>query len=378
VIQPPGTPLVLMPFGSHLYGTDTPKSDHDFKGVFLPLEEDLLLGRAPRSVSTSTGPRDAKNRPEDVDTEWYSLHYFLELACQGQTVAIDMLHASPEHWLVHSQAWYELRERRREFYTSNLQAFVGYCRKQAAKYGVKGSRLDAVRNVIRVLELTLLSTPPLRLGHLLDQNLIQLGEHIEIEVLIDPHDPQPDRTKRRFLIVCGKRLQDTMTTAAALEPLRHFERQYGFRAQEAAENRGIDWKAVSHALRAAFELQEIYTTGDLRFPLAERAYLRQIKSGALDYTTVVAPALENLISHVEGLAARCGLPEKVNRGKWDRWLLDAVRRSYRDELRAAGKVLADLVEHSGACASNVGEAFAPMPPCNCGVPDAKARIERLT
>lgn len=47
--------LVRMKFGSHLYGTATPESDTDIKGVFLPELRDLLLARAPRHQHTSTG-----------------------------------------------------------------------------------------------------------------------------------------------------------------------------------------------------------------------------------------------------------------------------------------------------------------------------------
>lgn len=31
-----------MVFGAHLYGTATPESDLDYKGIFLPAKEELL------------------------------------------------------------------------------------------------------------------------------------------------------------------------------------------------------------------------------------------------------------------------------------------------------------------------------------------------
>lgn len=34
--------IVKMVFGSFLYGTDTPESDKDYKGVFLPSWEEIL------------------------------------------------------------------------------------------------------------------------------------------------------------------------------------------------------------------------------------------------------------------------------------------------------------------------------------------------
>jgi predicted nucleotidyltransferase len=43
--------VVEMRFGSHLYGTDTPDSDVDLKGVYLPEARDILLQRIVPSVT---------------------------------------------------------------------------------------------------------------------------------------------------------------------------------------------------------------------------------------------------------------------------------------------------------------------------------------
>ena len=83
--------IVKMKFGAHLYGTATPESDLDYKGIFLPTKDELLLGRVPKSRNYSTGKDNSRNTKNDVDTEMYSLHYFIKLACDGQTVAMDML-----------------------------------------------------------------------------------------------------------------------------------------------------------------------------------------------------------------------------------------------------------------------------------------------
>jgi hypothetical protein len=40
-----------------------------------------------------------------------------------------------------------------------------------------------------------------------------------------------------------------------------FYDDYGHRAKLASENKNVDWKAISHALRAAIQTKEILTTG---------------------------------------------------------------------------------------------------------------------
>ncbi len=91
--------IVKMKFGAHLYGTATPDSDMDYKGIFLPTKEELLLGRVPKSPNYSTGKDESRNTKNDIDIELYALNYFKKLACDGQTVAMDMLHA-PENMIL--------------------------------------------------------------------------------------------------------------------------------------------------------------------------------------------------------------------------------------------------------------------------------------
>lgn len=77
-------------FGSHLYLLNTPNSDKDYKGIYLPEKRELLLGNYAKQISQSTGDDKSKNTKDDVDVEIFSLPYFIELACKGETVALDI------------------------------------------------------------------------------------------------------------------------------------------------------------------------------------------------------------------------------------------------------------------------------------------------
>ena len=153
-------------FGSHLYGTDTPESDLDIKGIFLPELRDVLLQKVPKEIDLSTNTSDTKNTKNDIDEGYYSLHYFLKLAFKGETVAIDLLHARPE-WneepkllnLYHNGSdiqfttiWEYIYANRAKFYTKNMKAFLGYCRTQAAKYGLRSGRLVNIMETINIIK----------------------------------------------------------------------------------------------------------------------------------------------------------------------------------------------------------------------------------
>lgn len=317
--------LCLMKHGSHLYGTSGPDSDTDWKGVYMPSERQLFTGKIPKSYSMKpkkTG-EGVKNSRDDIDIEIYSLHYFLELASKGETVAIDMLHAPPVWPLVTSSVWCELHNNRQMFHTKNLKAFVGYARKQAAKYGIKGGRLNAAKEVIDYFdsclnEFSLYSgLPMIRLYNV--WNNLPEGEHIHKIPTDWPN--QPD-----IYQVCGKQLQSTAKVSYCRDILAKFYEEYGERAKLAARNEGIDWKAVSHALRAAYQVESILTEGDITFPLKPASYLKSVKSGNVPWNQVQED-LETMMARIEKLSEQSDLPESVDRIYWTDWLFRRVKDS---------------------------------------------------
>lgn len=60
--------------GSHLFGLNTENSDTDYKGIYLPSAEQILLSSYPETISQSTGKEFGmflKNNPS-----YYSSAYF--------------------------------------------------------------------------------------------------------------------------------------------------------------------------------------------------------------------------------------------------------------------------------------------------------------
>src|SRR4051794_19383522 len=144
--------LVRMQFGSHVYGTNVPASDHDFKAVHLPDGRDILLQRPRNTINLKTNLSGAKNTAEDVDFESFSLQQYLKLLLEGQTVALTMLF-TPDRWIIDtSEEWEMIRASKSHFLHRGVSAFAGYCRQQANKYGVKGSRVAATRVAVTTLD----------------------------------------------------------------------------------------------------------------------------------------------------------------------------------------------------------------------------------
>lgn len=308
--------VVKMQFGSHLYGLDTPESDTDYKGIFLPEYRKLVLSSFAKSFRQTTGNSHSRNTSEDMDTELYSLHYFVKLALQGETVAIDMLHAQDRHIVETGLAFpvfLMMQKNRQKLYSKNMKAYLGYVRKQAAKYGVKGGRLASAEAVLQVLDSE--SAVPI--------SGLSLPEDEHSSWIIDV-DKQG--TERRFFSVCGRKIEHTIPSDQAYNVVKKIVDNYGERARKARDNEGIDHKALSHALRAGYQLRCIYQDGDFEYPLPENSILLNVKQGKMDFVAEIQPMLEELVAECERLAQESPLPERPDRKYWEDLVVSTMER----------------------------------------------------
>jgi len=302
--------------GSHLYGTEIPTSDHDYKGIFLPSLEQVVLGNhlgnCPKSINLGTGNDVTKNTKDDIDFELYSLQYFLHLAQHGQTIAIEMLFAPPSMWVTDSKEWQYLHNRRHDFLCKNMNSFFGYCRTQATKYSTKGVRLLTLEKVLAWLE-TVDFGP--------DRPLIDVWDQIPILPYSSKYVESTNNAQ--MWSICGRKFHDTACVEYVYEQLTQIMKSYGQRAYASKINEGVDWKAVSHAFRIGYELKEILTTEDLKFPLAEAEFLRELKLGKLNFLNDhLEEKLETLLSELDGLAEKSDLPEQpTNMKELKNWVV---------------------------------------------------------
>jgi len=308
--------ILLTRFGSHLYGTNTPSSDVDYKGIYIPSLEDILINRVKKSINFDTNKSNEKNSAEDVDCELYSIHHFLHLASKGETVAVDMLHTNPQNIIYATDDWKYIQQRRKMFYTSEMNSFVGYARKQAAKYGLRGSRLDAADTLLKLLSSV---DSEQRMSTIWDK--LPLNDHC--------HHMEYDTNQNGIYHYnfCGKIIQSTAKVCYTIDMVQKFVEQYGHRAKLAQKNEGVDWKAISHAIRAADQVIEIHCTCDLKFPLQRKEYIKLVKSGVLDFGEVISH-LETLMKNIERLSETSSLPRSVDKDAVDKILLDILYEAF--------------------------------------------------
>lgn len=317
--------VVTVKFGSHLYGTDTPASDLDIKSVYIPDARAILLGRVKGSI-TNKRPKamGEKNLAGELDEESYSLQRFLGLAAEGQTVALDVLFAPPSAMIGElTWVWRTIQDNRHRLVTRRSAAFVGYCRQQANKYGIKGSRVSASRRALEMLTAWMDVYPSdTRLAAVWSSivGVARATDHMDIVEI-----EQASGMKIEHWDVCGRKMAQTSSIKFARDCMAHMVDQYGSRALQAETQQGVDWKALSHAVRVGRQAVELFTTGRVTFPLPYAPHILAIKLGELSYQEV-AGEIEQLLEQVEVAAINSALPEKPDL----EWIDEFVTRVYAD------------------------------------------------
>jgi hypothetical protein len=316
--------IVMTVHGSHLYGTNTENSDVDYKGLYINTSfRDFILNNETNHYQSSTGPKDGKNNPGDIDISLFELRKFIKLVCDGEMIAIDMIH-TPDSMYVNRtgeyfEIWKHIQNNRKMFYSKNMKAYVGYARKQAAKYGLKGSRLSSLEKLVIVTE-NLGQYNPCYLRDLFDMSdSMPINEHcflVEAEI--------KGTGSQKFYEVLGSKYQLSMLYSDFRQAILNKWSKYGERSNAAKNNEGVDWKAISHAFRACYQLKEIFETGDLIYPLKDREFLRDIKLGKASWNEI-QPLLEQSIDDLHVLSSKSNYPETVDKDYWDNFIVDVYR-----------------------------------------------------
>lgn len=310
-------------YGSGLYGTRTPTSDRDIKHIVLPALGHLLLGKkVENKVKKTNKLENTRNGADDVDEEFIPVQVFARDFFMGQTYAIELAFAIDSHEA--EQTFYYdhlsndeviftrfVHELRTKFLTSNIKAMMGYVVNQASLYSFKGERLNAVRDVLAMLDRSLHP-------YQTDEQHVKLSE-----VSINPHysafsdehaSLKPTLSHADEMISIGfnellkkhpkyfryelydigngemrpcfklleKTLPWTSTVHHTLGVVSALKAKYGDRAAAATEH-NVDWKATMHAVRIVDEGLRLLKDHKLEFPLPkdEVARLLAMKRGEL-------------------------------------------------------------------------------------------------
>ena len=278
-----GTLLYLSEFGSQLYGTADETSDKDFRGIFLPSKRKLYLGTAKHEINFTTGNQDSKNNSEDLDLKLYSLQKFLSLLGEGETGAMDLLfsttiknnYVNPECPLFMSELVHNIPKL---INANTMKAYYGYAMAQAKRYGIKGSRYNRFLEVYGIANGV---SEKLRVADIIPM----------LELVMDKSECfVKEDGDEKYLVLGGKLHDFTVSIGEFKKRISKTIDEYGNRVKENT----VDWKSLSHAIRALDQLFEFFTTGQIHFPLKTAKHLYDVKKGYCNFDEVLQEIEEKL------------------------------------------------------------------------------------
>lgn len=297
--------LVKTIAGSHLFGTNSEKSDKDFKGIYLPMIQDCITGNVKHTIRTTTNTLTGiRNSSEDIDSEFYSLQKFLKLVEEGQTVALELLFTPESHILEKSQEWDYIISQRDKLLHSGIKSFIGYARQQSDRYGLMGSKMQEIDKMIDILYKF---NPKTKIKDNREEILYLMPiNHCKFIT------NQIKGQEYEYLVINGKLFDIRTSIEDVLNRLIKTSQAYGTRARDASENNAFDAKAVSHALRVCYQGIELLTEHKITLPLKAEVKneVLKCKSGNMPFNEANVKIIE-LFNKLNQAYTNTSLPNKV-------------------------------------------------------------------
>ena len=320
-------------YGSKLYGTDNPNSDKDYKFLYIPNLRDVTLKQDLEHIKIGKST-DTKNTKDDVDLDGLSIYKFFNLLKKGETGALDILFSMfREDTITFEKKEYTdiLRENYSKFINRKLNSFVGYAIGQSKKFNIKGNRFKELVDFKKEIH----SFDDETKNNKLDdgegswdkfRKLFEEKNYKYIKMVMAP-GPKTMHSKEdiEYIEVLGSKYRHSVTVKEFILRIDMMEEQFGNRTRASAKSdQVVDFKGLSHAVRVLLEVDEVLDTGFITFPLPQKEYVKQVKSGSLLLEDVM-DFLDKKLDVVNIKMEETHLPLKSDTGFIESLILDWVK-----------------------------------------------------
>lgn len=320
--------------GSNLYGTSTPDSDVDTRGVFIPTME-YFFGYMKRTEQFE----DKVN-----DIVYYDIRKFFHLAASNNPTILEFLFI-PRRMVTHYTVEWQLIINNRDLFLSTKckHTFSGYAHSQLRR--IKGHRMWLLNPPKKKPERKDFDLPEERslvthdqmgaFNAIIANYLEQIGSHHELKEQLD--ELQETHNYKAIIentenlnfdaIKVIAPLSDNLLEALAREKayansMRYWKQYQNWkatrhpaRAKLEAEF-GYDTKHAMHLYRLIEECRELLTKGTITLPRPDRGKLLAIKNGGYSYDSLL-DYFERADKELADLYDNSVLPKKPDSNKLD-------------------------------------------------------------
>lgn len=329
--------------GSNLYGTNTPLSDIDERGVFIPSEKYFH------------GFLDKTEQFEDKvnDITYYELRKFLWLALESNPNIIELLFVPEKNTLFMSKEWEDIMSNRDYFLSRKARySFSGYAYSQLNRikhhrnwllyppkkkpertdFGLLDNNKPAVpkEQIGAFNRLLTLYLEDIKEFHPLKEQLEELKETRDFHIIVQELKSFEKETIQKIVPISDNFLEALEREKAYLNAKREWDHYQEWKLNrnperaELEEKFGFDSKHGAHCFRLISQCEELLTTGFITFPRPDAELLLEIRYGKWTYDCLMENVL-NFENKFEKLYLTSILPHKPNREKVNELCIKIVR-----------------------------------------------------
>lgn len=295
--------ILVVKTGSHMYGTNTPESDEDFVGIFMPSEEYVYGFKRVDEVDMSVKDKDenGRNTKEAVDIKYYEFRKFVKLAMENNPNILEILFAPKENIIFYNDIGAELIRSAWMFpHQGAKQKFLGYAFSQKHKMFIKK---DNYFDLIKAKEFLEIWGPKKGSEGM---SLWEIEKEMDKSVFVKQINKLSGKTD--FYAVGDINLMPSISIKNALKMIDERLDKVGNR-EELYLKHAYDTKFAMHLVRLMMEGAFLLKKGYLQFPFDEcgKAILMDIRNGKFSIEDILESA-GNIEAIIEGIESP--LPEK--------------------------------------------------------------------
>jgi uncharacterized protein len=342
--------VLLVRHGSHAYGTNTPASDEDFKGIAIPPK--------PYFLGTMNKFEQAELKAPDPDAVIYDIRKFFNLAADCNPNIIEVLHTDPSDHFIVDPIGEVILEHKNDFLSKKIKhTFLGYSVAQlkrikthkqwimnpivnepkrggfglAEKSEIDSSQLAAVQSEIR---------KELDRFQFDFMEGLEEAQKIEIRSTMTEMLSELKITNEQHWEATARKigLSDNFIDVLRKENMyanarRSWEQYNNWKktrnpARAALEEKfGYDTKHAYHLVRLIRMCREILTTGKVIVKRPDREELLTIRNGAWSYEQLIDFAESEDKALAELYLTSTALPKTPDKEKLDQLCIQLVERS---------------------------------------------------
>ena len=329
--------------GSHLYGTNTPLSDIDERGVFIP-DEKYFYGFLNRTEQYE----DKKN-----DITYFELRKFMQLAMDNNPNIIELLFVPKDKWLQNTVDWLQIYKNRDLFLSKKCKfTFSGYAHSQfnriklhrnwllnppkkkptRKEFGLSEHRSDLTRDQIGAFNVLLsLKLENIKEFHSLKEELEVMQETRDFKALCTQFTKVDAEAVKSIIPISDSFIDILQKENGYSEAERQYNQYENWKKNRNPERAKLeekyffDCKHGSHLIRLITEGKELLETGHITFPRPDAKFLLDIKNGHYKYEEI-SEMLESFDKIFNDLYETSPLPQSPDKVKIDKLCQSIAKR----------------------------------------------------